>query len=382
MRVKLKDIGKIVTGKTPSKREASYWDSDDIPFVKPDDFKNDVSILTNYNSYVSTSGSEKGNKVPANSVLVTCIGTIGKVVVTEKEVITNQQINAIIPNEKIDSKYLMYQILKKREYLNHIANAPVVPIVNKSTFEKVEIPLPPLTQQKTIAKTLDKAKELIELRKTSIEKLDELSKSVFIDMFGDSYQNPKKWEVKKLRDLTVLITDGVHHKPQYYESGIPFISVKDITTGILKFEKCKYIDIIQHEKFSKRCYVKKNDILYTKVGATYGRACISTTDIEYSLYVSVCLIKPNHEKINFIFLKELMNSQGVKVQADKSIKGIGVPDLHLIEIKKFNIILPPRDLQNKFAKTIQKIESQKALYAKELVKLEENFEALLAKSFG
>ena len=168
MLIKLKDIGKVVTGKTPSKRESSYWDSNDIPFVKPDDFKNDVSLVTKYNTYVSTDGSKKGNLIPKNSVLVTCIGTIGKVIINDREVTTNQQINSIIPNETIDVKYLMYQMLTKRKYLNHIANAPIVPIINKTTFENIEISLPPLKKQKQITKTLDKAKELIELRKESI----------------------------------------------------------------------------------------------------------------------------------------------------------------------------------------------------------------------
>ena len=321
MKVKLKDIGKIVTGKTPSKREASYWDSDDIPFVKPDEFKNDVSILTSYNSYVSTSGSAKGNKVPANSVLVTCIGTIGKVVVTEKEVITNQQINAIIPNEKIDSKYLMYQILKKREYLNHIANAPVVPIVNKSTFEKVEIFLLPLTEQKTIAKTLDKAKELIELRKASIEKLDELSKSVFIDMFGDPMENPMGWEVVKLSNYGVLARGKSSHRPrnapELYDGSYPFIQTGDVSNGnniYLSEYKQTYSELgIQQSKLFKK------GVVAIAIAANIGNAKILNLDCYFpDSVVGFSTSCPEFTLFLLGFYRDILDSRATKT-AQKNI---------------------------------------------------------------
>jgi len=376
MRVKLKDIGKIVTGKTPSKREASYWDSDDIPFVKPDDFKNDVSILTNYNSYVSTSGSEKGNKVPANSVLVTCIGTIGKVVVTEKEVITNQQINAIIPNEKIDSKYLMYQILKKREYLNHIANAPVVPIVNKSTFEKVEIFLLPLTEQKNIAKTLDKAKELIELRKASIEKLDELSKSVFIDMFGDPVENPMGWEVMPCIQKAKCIVPG-RDKPKSFSGEIKWVTTNDLSDRRFLITNKITIGLTEDEISNvKAKLIPKGSVIFTCVGNLGVVSIIDDSVImNQQLHSFQC-----DDDLNNIFL--MFNISYQKSYMYKYASQTTVPYMNKTICNNIPLIYPPLNLQNKFAKTIQKIESQKALYEKELVKLEENFEALLAKSFG
>ncbi len=279
-----------------------------------------------------------------------------------------------IDSTKADTKYIYYFLksvkLHNAGYSRHF-----------KYLKAIKLPIQSLEHQRKISTFLTQIEELIQKREESIRLLDELIKSTFLNMFGDPFLNPKGWDIEKLKDLTLKITDGVHHKPNYTTEGTPFISVKDITTGYLKFDNCKYIDIHQHMKFSTRCKVEKNDILYTKVGATYGRACIVDTDVEFSLYVSVALLKPNHKKINYIFLKEQMITKGIIHQANKSIKGIGVPDLHLIEIKKFKIIVPPKPLQDKFAKIITKLEQTKEIYHESLEELENFFNSTAQKAF-
>ena len=199
-------------------------------------------------------------------------------------------------------------------------------------------------------------------------------------MFGNIENT--KYDIYKLSELTNLITDGEHKKPNYMVAGIPFISVVNITTGELKFEDCKFVSEEDACKFNKRCNPEKGDILYTKVGATYGRSAIVDTDKKFTLYVSVCLIKPKRDLINSTFLNYTMKQPYVKLQADKSIKGIGVPDLHLIEIKNFKIILPPIELQNKFADIVKQIDKQKFEFENSLIKLEELKNSLMQEYFG
>jgi type I restriction enzyme S subunit len=380
MRVKLKDIGKIVTGKTPSKREESFWDSDDIPFVKPDDFKNDVSLVDKFNTYVSFKGSEKANIVPPNSVLVTCIGTIGKVIINNLEVTTNQQINSIIPNENIDAKYLMYQILTKKAYLNHIANAPVVPIINKTTFGNVEINIHPLNQQKAIANKLDIAQELINLRKASIEKLDELSKALFVDMFGDPVENPKKLEIKKLGDITEVKTGKTpsRKEPLYWKDGTELWAT---TTEVNK----KYITDTD-EKITKLAILKNNLTVYPKhtiLMAMYGqgktRGKVAELMVESSINQAFCAILAN-DSFNTKFLIMYLHISYEELR--RLGRGGNQENLNLDIVKNINIIYPNIEEQNKFAKSIEKIETQKALYEQELKAFESLFESLLNESFA
>lgn len=159
-KMKLKDVGIIVTGNTPSKKNKDYYDSNDINFFTPTDFEdgriNDFEESVNY---ISNNAKEKARILPKGSVLVTCIGIIGKVGIVEKESAFNQQINAIIPNKDIiDNRYLAYWLISKADYLRKKANAPVVPIINKTDFQELEIVVPDMETQKEIVNKLNKCK--------------------------------------------------------------------------------------------------------------------------------------------------------------------------------------------------------------------------------
>lgn len=159
------------------------------------------------------------------------------------------------------------------------------------------------------------------------------------------------------------------------------ISVKDITTGKLRFEDCKYVSLTDHQRYTKRCQPDHLDILYTKVGATYGRAALVDTQREFSIYVSVCLIKPDRGKVDPQFLNAAMNTDAVKRQADQRIKGIGVPDLHLDQIKEFLIPLPPLELQREFAGSVAQVQVLEAAQTASRQRLDDLFQSLLHRAF-
>jgi type I restriction enzyme S subunit len=217
-------------------------------------------------------------------------------------------------------------------------------------MEEVEILLPPLSEQKRIATTLDKADAIRRKRQRALQLADEFLRSLFLSYFGGF-----TWKMAKLAEVCEQITDGEHARPHYIDGGIPFISVKDITTGYLRFDGSKYVSEEDHKRLIRRCHPEKDDILYTEVGATYGRAVLVDTNREFSLYVSVALLKPKAKLINPYFLSVLLNTPLVKRQADRCVKGAGVPDLHLIEIKNFSIPLPPMQVQERFVTTLRQV---------------------------
>jgi type I restriction enzyme S subunit len=132
----------------------------------------------------------------------------------------------------------------------------------------------------------------------------------------------------------------------------------------------------------KRCPVANGDILYTKVGATYGRPALVDTDKEFSLYVSVALLKPRHDVVNNVFLCHQMATDFVKHQADKSIKGIGVPDLHLNMIRNFHILVPPKSLQLEFNSRIAYVEKQKETIRASIADTQKLLDYTMDKYFG
>ena len=200
---RLGDIGKIITGNTPKTSESDNYSSNDIAFIKPSDIpENEIAILSDAEFYISESAREKARILPSGSILITCIGIIGKVAITDIECAFNQQINAIIPYmDKCNPQYVAYSIQYLKPQLQTIANAAVVPILNKSQFSDIEIPLPPLDEQRRIAAVLDKVSGLIAKRRAQLDKLDELVKARFVEMFGEPKQNPMKWPVVGITEV-------------------------------------------------------------------------------------------------------------------------------------------------------------------------------------
>lgn len=285
---------------------------------------------------------------------------------------------------KLQPSYL-YKVLSSEkffEYDNSNTKGAKMPRGDRKSIAKFLIPIPPLSEQSRIVAELDLLTGIIDKQNAQLKELDNLAQSIFYDMFGDPIENEKGWDVKKLGEVCSLITDGVHAKPVYVEDGVPFISVKDITTGKLLFDDVKYVSSSDHATMSKRCPVAKGDILYTKVGATYGRPALVDTDKEFSLYVSVALLKPKQDLVDNVFLCHQMATDFVKHQADKSIKGIGVPDLHLNMIRNFRILIPPKSLQLVFNSKIACIENQKAKIKASIVETQKLLDYTMDKYFG
>ena len=125
---------------------------------------------------------------------------------------------------------------------------------------------------------------------------------------------PVGWEWCRFSSLYLSLTDGTHSTPKYTLSGIPFISVKDMSSGVIDFSNTKYISKEEHQKLSDRCHPQKGDLLLSKVGTT-GIPAMVTTDREFSLFVSVALIKLIQCEINREFLVFMIQSPLVQEQA-------------------------------------------------------------------
>lgn len=165
---------------------------------------------------------------------------------------------------------------------------------------------------------------------------------------------PKSWKYERLEYLTYLVTDGTHHTPKYVDNGVKFLSVKNVRPMVINDSSIKHITQEEHSSLIKRCQPEKGDILYTKIGATFGYAAQIKLDYEFSIFVSLCLIKPVKNLMSSTYLEMLMNSDVVFNQARKRISGTAVPDLHLIEIRDFKIPICSRTEQEIIVSHLEK----------------------------
>ena len=285
-----------------------------------------------------------------------------------------------INNTKANTNYVLYY-LNIFNYQGYVSGSTRLKL-NKSKMSEIPIPLPPLEKQNQIAKTLDKANELVELRKESITKLDALAKSIFIDMFGDSVENPMNWELNKLSEFGNC-KNGLNFDSKRNECNIKCLGVGDFKnlTTIRNIELLQTISI--EKKPTKEYLLQNGDIIFVRSNGSkdlVGR-CVEIYPNETEVTFSGFCIR-FRLSTDLILIPYLLNVLKSKSMRQNMLgRGANIQNLNQQILLGLNIPLPPIELQNKFAKIIEKIEEQKTLYTQELEKLQNNFDALLQKSF-
>lgn len=295
------------------------------------------------------------------------------------------------PSDAVFASYLIRVRLGERansQYVSHYFHTPgywaqitasargvAQPGVNASTLKALRIPLPPLTEQRRIAEVLDRAEALRAKRRAALAQLDTLTQSVFLDLFGDQDDG----ETESLQDLCELITDGTHYTPEYSDSGTLFLSARNVTSGYVDWEHVKFIPESLHRELRKRVSPRLNDILLAKNGTT-GVAAIVDRDCIFDIYVSLALLRPKAEVLP-IYLHGALNSPMCSKQFRAALKGIGVPNLHLNEIRHARIPHPSLALQREYASRIAAVEKLKAAHRNSLVGLDGLFAVLQHRAF-
>ena len=184
----------------------------------------------------------------------------------------------------------------------------------------------------------DKHESVIFRRDNShYEKLDGIERCIDDEI---PFEIPETWCFCRLGTILYKLTDGTHSRPKYVEAGVPFISVKDVSSGMLDFSNCKFITEIEHKELYKRCNPEYGDILLTKVGTTGIPIIVNTTD-EFSLFVSVALLKFNQKLMNNEYLVYLINSPLVQKQAEENTRGVGNKNWVMRDISNTLIVIPP-----------------------------------------
>lgn len=367
---RLREIGHIVTGSTPSTKDETNYSPREYCFVKPSDLPSQgIALIEETEYYVSSKGLSKSRVLPTGSVLVSCIGSIGKIGILTKEACSNQQINAIIPKNDIDSKFIAYSIYAYRFLLESIANAPVVPIINKTDFSKIQIPLPPKFTQLSIVSELDKINELIRLKKEQLKDYDKLAQSIFYEMFGDPVENEKGWEVKKIGEIGSVERGAGISKKDFVEDGLPCIHYGQLHT-ILGARTKKHYTSIPHDLLPKYKVAHTGDLVMAITSEDVEGSCKSTAWLgNYDVIVGSDAAILHHEQ-DGTFLSYYTMTKAFYNEKAKYAKGFKVTHISTKEIEKISVFLPPLPLQHLFAQRIEQIERQKSAVQKSITDLE------------
>lgn len=402
-KVQLSDLGKIVTGKTPPTSEPKYF-GEKYPFITPTDM-HDRKNAHSTERYLSESGADllKKKLLPADSVAVSCIGwQMGKAIKITKPSFTNQQLNSIIPNERVNADYLYYLLQTKREELFSIGSAAGVrtPILNKTLFSEYKVSIPPLEKQHEIATILSAFDDLIENNTRRIEILDEMARRIYrewfvhfrypshhedelVDSGTELGEIPEVWEAIKLGDVLTKLESGNRPKGgvSQYDDGIPSVGAENVLgVGQYKYSKEKYVPEEFYEEMNKGI-VEDYDVLIYKDGAGLGRVSIFGDGFphrELCINSHAYLVRTDNT-CSQAYLYFWMDSPLIKSSIRNSNTNAAQPGINMGDVRGFPFLIPSDKILEKFDEIGVPIVSQIFHLAKKNQRLKETRDLLLPK---
>lgn len=286
-------------------------------------------------------------------------------------------------NLKIDSKYLYYALKSQQEKIMKLRSGACMPNIKKSDLGNFELIISTdVNIQNQTVLILENISELINKRKQQLEKLDELVKARFVELFGDPVLNPYNWDVVTIGDIVTNVRYGTS-RPAVESGKYPYLRMNNLTyDGHLDLSDMKYIDIPDNE--IEKCIVRKGDVLFNRTNSIelVGKTCVFDLDDEMVIAGYIIRVRLN-KKLLPIVLSSYMNSTVLKEQLRNMAKGaVNQANINAQELQSIKIYLPPIELQNQFAAFVEHTDKSKSEIKQSLEKLELLKKALMQKYFG
>ena len=384
--VRLGDICEIQSGGTPARSKRDYWENGTIPWVKISDIKG--KHLENTEEFITAEGpKDAAAKVfPNRTILYTIFATLGETCILDIDAATNQAIAGItIKCDGVYREYLYYYLSSLKSEVNQMGRGVAQNNINMSILRNLPIQLPPLDEQRHIAATLDKVTDLISKRRQQLDKLDELVKARFVEMFGDPESNDKNWPVLPMSKICSVGSSKRIYQSEQSSSGVPFWRISDltnlITTGTVTSEL--YIPEERYKKLKSQGQVPApGDILITSRGTLGQCYIVKVNDKFYFQDGMISWLSGYVDGVTPLYISYLFMMPGFRKQIDSMQAGSTVAYLSIAMIKKLKVMLPDIESQQQFASFVGKTEKAKTTISRSLEKLETLKKALMQECFG
>ena len=382
--VRLGDICTIVSGSTPKSNVPEYWDGD-IKWITPAELTEDSYIINDSVRHITELGVAKtGIKpFPQGTVILSSRAPIGKTAIAGCEMYCNQGFKNLICSEKINPRYLYWFLTCNTEYLNSLGRGATFKEISKEIVANIEIPLPAIEQQISIAEKFEKISDLIALRKEQLVKLDQLVKSRFIELFGDPAINPKGWETKSLLDM------GYCKNGMNFHTGDSGIEMHCL--GVGDFKDLSVIDGTEHlpivslnEAPPEESMLRDGDIVFVRSNgnkALVGRCLVVYPHYTPTIYSGFCIrYRLTSSEVNTTYLLRVLKTDSMRKKM--AGRGANIQNLNQQILAALDIPLPPIEQQQQFAAFVEQTDKSKLVIQQSLDKLELLKKSLMQEYFG
>ena len=317
------------------------------------------------------------------TLMITCRGaTCGNVHISEPKSYINGNAMALddLDSQQVNIRYLYYYLLGRG--FDDVISGSAQPQITGQGLTKIGIPLPPLPEQKRIAAILDKADAIRRKRQQAIQLADDFLRAVFLDMFGDPVTNPKGFPVGTIRDLVDTANYGSSAKASETEGEFPMLRMGNITySGAVDFSGLKYVDLNKNEQ--PKYLVGKGDLLFNRTNSKelVGKTAVYDRDDVAAIAGYLIRVRMN-EKGNSYYVSGYLNSTHGKSTLQSMCKSIvGMANINAQEMQNIQILLPPIEIQNKYAAIFQATKQRLRLQSQSEGSLADLFSALSQKAF-
>jgi len=321
-------------------------------------------------------------KIRHGDLLISWSATLGIFMWESADAWLNQHIFKVVFDKKeFNKQFFKHLIANSLQKMSEQVHGATMKHITKKKFDAFVVPYPPLAEQKKIAAILDAADRLRQKDAQLIAKYNELSQSLFLDMFGDPVNNPMGFDKGTIRDLLTTAKYGTSAKAQD-NGAYSYLRMNNITyEGEMDFRSLKYINLKEGDK--PKYLVKKGDILFNRTNSKdlVGKTGLFNEEQEMAIAGYLIRLRTN-DKANPYFIWAYLNSKHGKVVLRHMCKSIvGMANINAQELQNIKILFPPITLQNQFAERIQHIEAQKQQAQAVLQKSDDLFHSLLQRAF-
>lgn len=390
--LRIDDFCKTGSGGTPSRTQMDrFYEGGTIPWIKSGELRE--SIINGAEEYVTEAALKETSikLVPAGALLVAMYGaTVGRLGILGIDATTNQAVCHILPDpKKADLRYLYHAMLERVPKLISMGVGGAQPNISQGLIKDLQIPIPPLPEQRRIAQILDKAEALQAKRRAALAKLDTLAQSIFLEMFGDPATNQKGWNVQTVQALIssghlLDIQDGNHGErhpkvSDFIDEGVPFVMANCLRFGHIDLDVSYKLDPrwLRHLRVG---FGKANDVLISHKGTVGEIAIISDETPIVILSPQVTYYRTGNGLLpKFLagyFSTRWFQSNLAKEAIQSTRAYIGIT-----RQKQMPVPLPPLPLQQAFARRVEAIEALKAAHRASLGKLDALFASLQHRAF-
>jgi type I restriction enzyme S subunit len=353
-----------------------------VPLIRVTDIsKHKLDFSDLYHISEDLSREFRRSVLNGTEVLLSIQGTVGKCALASPEIAganISRTIAQIQPDSRLNRSFLRYWFLHKES--RHQISGSTRASLNIGSIRKYKIPLPPLEEQKRIARILDEADLVRKKTQDLIDKYDELAQSLFLDMFGDPVTNPKRWEMKPLRKLCEVTNGFAFQSANYIDSGVRIIRIANVQKGVVTDDHPKFYPLQTLGEYA-RFGLKERDLVMSLTGNVGRVGLMPHQLLPAFLNQRVACLRPNTEKIRLEFLFQILNSDIFERQAVFNSSGVAQLNLSSKWVENFPVILPDYVLQSKFVDLIQDVSKCKIALERTFQKEDTLFSSLLQKAF-